>query len=54
MTVDESLLALSAAQALAGRERATAAYTLQRLANAHGFSAVASVLRKTRTESEVG
>jgi hypothetical protein len=30
MTVDESLLALSAAQALAGRERATAAYTLQR------------------------
>jgi hypothetical protein len=54
MTVEESVLALSAAQALAGPQRATAAYTLQRLANAHGLSAVAAVLRKTRDESEVG
>jgi hypothetical protein len=46
ITVDESALALMAAKALAGTERATAAYTLQRLANAHGMSAVAAVLRK--------
>jgi hypothetical protein len=48
MTVDESMLALSAAKALAGSQRATAAYTLQRLANAHGCSAVAAVLRKAQ------
>jgi hypothetical protein len=48
ITVGESLLALSAAQALATRERVTAAYTLQRLANAHGLSTVAAVLRKAQ------
>jgi hypothetical protein len=37
MTVEESVLALSAAKALAGPQRPTAAYTLQRLANAHGL-----------------
>ncbi len=46
ITVEESVLAVSAAQALAGTQRLTAAYTLQRLANAHGLSAVAAVLRE--------